>query len=134
MIRVPNKPVYANTIHIYGMLVRTGKRGKRANRDYQDPKTIPTGGAPTFTYHVSDEVTIDDVAYYLESKKHVRVAPVDGEGQKLETTIGMDRGRPHYMGEKVYNRIELFRQIDKDIGGVSWVNPSKSGKEDATEE
>lgn len=125
------KPIYANTIHIYGMIVKTGKKGKRANRDYQDPESMPKGGRANFTYRVSDEVTIDDVAYYLESKKHVRVIPIDGDGNKIDMTIGMDRGKPVYGPvQQTYDRISLFRKIDEDFRGIVWKTPEKKGTTD----
>jgi len=115
---------YARTIHIYGMVVRSGTvRGKRDKR-YQDPDTVPVGGEPTFTYHTVDDVTIDDIMYYLD-KKGVRIAPVDGEGNKLDTVIAIDNNRPVRPGEKILTRVGVYREIEKDLARVKWVKPKE---------
>lgn len=125
------QPTYANTIHIYGMLKKTAVKGQRGYKQYQNPDTMPAGGAPNFTYRVSDEVTIDDVMYYLESMKKVTVAPVDKNGQKLEMAIGMDRQKPVYGPvTPTLNRMQLFKQLDRDVGGIEWKKPQAKRSEE----
>lgn len=111
------------TIAIYGLPVKRGDKAGRGARNYQDPDDMPEPGEPTFVYHCSDEVSSDDVMFYIETSGY-RIAPVDADGNRIKTTIGIDTTKRKEKGMKLLGRTSLSKAIKKDMQTIDWKKPS----------
>ncbi len=95
------------TIVISGMLVKH-PRGGQSRGDYTDID---------LAYNVTDDVTIDDVVYYINNAGS-RVVAARTDGEKLEYAVGIDRDRN--TGKKPLNRIAFARQLRTDMKTLEW--------------
>lgn len=112
------------TIHIYGMLVKTGRKGRKSNRDYQDPATVGGSGEPTLTYNVDDRVTPSMVQKYLRDN-NVRVAPIDKNGQSIGGIMAFTDSREEREGEKPLSGMQLSWKIKEDLREIKWISPEE---------
>lgn len=112
------------TIAIYGLPVRRGDKSGRGARNYQDPDDMPEPGEPTFVYHCENEITSDDVLYYIESSGY-RIAPVDANGNRVDTVIGIDTTTKRKQGQKLLGRTSLSAAIKADMAKIEWAEPNE---------
>ncbi len=101
--------IVSKTIVVYG-LARKGTGPHE--RDYSDIDLV---------YHVTDDVTPEDVSFLLHTYHDVKVAPVRTDGTKLQGVIGVDDTK--LPTGKPFGRIALGKQIRKDLAKLKWQHP-----------
>ncbi len=100
------------TIVISGMFVKY-PRGRQSKGDYTDVD---------LAYNITDDVTIDDVIYYINNAGS-RVVPARTNGEKLDYAVGIDSDRN--TGRKPLNRIKFAQQLRRDMSNLEWREVTK---------